>query len=209
MVCKLQFSSKYLLIVSSSEIIKQTQNHCDHHPASYLAYFYFSFTQEGKRDSFLRSVISQLLHRMSILPKAIRDLHSKYQSLQPSGEALENALRSLITDSGNIFIIIDAIDECPEGPERNLFLASINRIHAWDIPNLHLLVTSRKIADIEYTLVPISKHGLRPPISITEKVDSDIRIHVRNQLETRELKRWPQDVKQEIEDCLVEGAKGM
>lgn len=136
-------------------------------------------------------------------------MHSKYQSLQPSGEALENALHALITDSGNIFVIVDAIDECPEGPERDRLLASINRIQKWALPSLHLLVTSRKIADIEDTLIPLSEHGLLTPISITEKVDSDIRLYIKNQLETRNLQIWPQGIKQEIEDRLAEGAKGM
>lgn len=110
---------------------------------------------------------------------------------------------------GNIFILIDALDECPQRDnERQEVLDLIKEMKSWSTSNLHLLVTSRKEVDIEETLVDILT---LPPISIQgSQVAADIDLFVDYQLKTiSQLKRLPQDLKLEIKDALVNGANGM
>lgn len=114
-------------------------------------------------------------------------------------------LHDVIEQVGEVFIIADAIDECPEGPERDQVLTSIDKINGWVFSNRHFLVTSRKCSDIEEKLSASAN-----TISITEIVDSDILLYIQNQLQgRRKLSRWPQDAKDKIEERLAEGANGM
>jgi len=76
------------------------------------------------------------------------------------------------------------------------------------LPNLHILVTSRREPDITEkssplaTILPISIQG--------EGVENDIRFHVRMELAMDlSLKKWRPQIKVEIGGALVKGANGM
>jgi hypothetical protein len=111
-------------------------------------------------------------------------------------------------DLEDVFIVIDALDECAKGGEREELLALIEEIHAWSLLNIHLLVTSRPEPDIKAVLMPLVESQA---ISIQgSQVASDINLHIRDQLSADpKLKRWPSEVKAEIEKALEAGAKGM
>jgi hypothetical protein len=109
----------------------------------------------------------------------------------------------------SIFIVIDALDECSRlDNERQEVLDLINEMGRWSHKSLHLLVTSRKEADIEETLRHLLTH---PPISIQgSQVAADIELFIDNRLETgSKFKRLPPDLKLEIRAALVKGANGM
>lgn len=103
-----------------------------------------------------------------------------------------------------VFFLFDALDECKEREE---LLALIETIVEWDVENLHLLATSRGEKDIEESLKPI----LTDEICIQSAlVNADIHTHIRERLQNdAKLKKFPADVKQEIETTLMEGAQEM
>jgi ankyrin repeat domain-containing protein 50 len=111
----------------------------------------------------------------------------------------------------DIFIITDALDECPKhgGRElRNDLLGLITEIKSWSLSNIHLLVTSREESDIREALTPLLTTSA---ISIQGcEVEADIKKHIEYQLATDpKLKGWSKDLKTRIEATLVKGANGM
>jgi ankyrin repeat domain-containing protein 50 len=135
--------------------------------------------------------------------EAARAVHrGDYQ--KPTIRGLATTVRSMIDAFENCYIIINALDECPE---REDLLAWIDEILSWNSSKIHLLVTSRELPDIEESLADsVSDH-----ISLSGKeVDDDIRLHIQHQLmNDARLRKWPEDVRGEIEMTLVEGANGM
>lgn len=118
---------------------------------------------------------------------------------------------ALTEDLDDIFIIADALDECPkneEGRLRQEFLELITEVNAWSRSKIHLLVTSRPEPDVKEVLTPLVTTRA---ISIQgSQVKSDIQLYIRSQLLTDpKLKLWPSEVKKEMEKTLVAGADGM
>ncbi len=87
-----------------------------------VAFSYFDFMDSSKQD--FRGVLSSLLTQLSAQSDAccgvLEDMYSKHDagSKEPSEDALRECLMSMLTleDQGPIFIILDAIDECPTAP---------------------------------------------------------------------------------------------
>jgi len=194
--------------ILSSTIIQYLLDHCHQRPRSAVLYFYFDFNESGKQrhENMIRSLITQL----SVCQKSISDsLDSLYNSgRQPTNKGLLDTLHSIITASNEVFIILDALDECTERPE---LLSDIEEIMKWQDIRLHVLVTSRREVDIEESLEPLCDEETSICIQ-SALVDADIRTYVHDRLsEDRSFKRWRNQpkVQQEIETELMEKAKGM
>jgi trehalose-6-phosphatase len=117
-------------------------------------------------------------------------------------------LWKVVEEFDHVFIVIDALDECPKNERREQLLAVITDIHSRSLDNIHVLVTSRREPDIEETLLPLLR---TPAISLQgSHVDLDIKLHISSQLSTDlKLKKWPDEIKAEIESALISGANGM
>ena len=116
-------------------------------------------------------------------------------------------LQSVFKLSGQTFLVIDALDECPiddEDKRRNKVLALLAELSEWAVPNLHVLVTSRKEPDIDEALAPLVSFS---SMSIqTNQVQPDIYKYIKSQLANDvRLKKF----KEEIENTLFEQAHGM
>jgi hypothetical protein len=130
--------------------------------------------------------------------------HSQDGQQQPTTEGLVLTLQQMLRDFNQIFIILDALDECREREE---LLGLIENIVNCELEMLHLLVTSRRENDIEETLTPLVTGQICIQSAL---VDADIRIHIREQLQNdTKLKRWPENVRIEIEKTLMDRANGM
>jgi hypothetical protein len=154
-------------------------------------------------------VLAQLANQKQIIPDSLQSLYNGYQHGQPPTADLRKALQSVLKLPGQTFIIADALDECPSnGTERVELCELLTEFSRWALPNLHILVTSRREPDINEALSTLVTF---PPIYIqSEQVDADIRLHVRTKLANDpRLKKWSLQIKKEIEDTLVEGADGM
>ncbi len=107
------------------------------------------------------------------------------------------------------FLIIDALDECPNNSgEREELCSALAKMKEWSASNLHILVTGRREADLIEPLDPLCTTD---PIYIQgAAVQSDIRKFVRSQLtQNKRLRTWSAETQDEIEQTLVEGANGM
>jgi len=77
----------------------------------------------------------------------------------------------------------------------------------WGSKSLHLLVTSREERDIKDALESL----VTSEICIEDAaVNADIQVYIRERLQNDpKLKKWPSPVQIEIEQALMQGARGM
>jgi len=173
-----------------------------------MAYFYFDFKDKGRRgyDDLIRSFNKQFSGYFPKLPDTLNKLYSDHGNgkRQPGKDSLMATLKSMFDNFGNAYIIIDALDECPD---RSKVLSVIKQILEWEIAGLHVLATSRTELDIEEELAPLTQYLVDAHSTL---VDTDIRIYICQKLQTApRLKKWPKNVQNEIESALMGGAHGM
>ena len=171
-------------------------------------YFYFDFQVRQKQtfESFLRSLLVQLISRA---PKSLVSLkqliaaHDDGRSTPSRGSLLE-AFRQAVVNVGVVYLVLDALDECTD---RSILLQSLEECCRWGLPSLHIVTTSRKETDIEDCLMKLATYKVCLEESV---VDSDIRSFVQEQIQKDpELLIWPSDIRALIESTLLEGANGM
>ncbi|KAH9203372.1 ankyrin repeat-containing domain protein [Leptodontidium sp. 2 PMI_412] len=158
-------------------------------PTVAIAYFYFDFndTEKQRHDKFTHSLIEQLAWQSAKALACLESLFSHCQDgkQQPTQDALEVALQQIK-------------GRTPTSVKEPYFLGA---------GNLHVLATSRRERDIEETLESLTTSEICLQSAL---VDNDIRTHLSERLQNdSRLKRWPANVRGEIKDTLMEGARGM
>jgi ankyrin repeat domain-containing protein 50 len=179
-----------------------------------LGYFYFSFSDPAKQnaENMLRSIIKQLCGRRPDEPEALAKL-VRYRdvNLQPDLESLINAFNESTFGFARVYVIIDALDECPLG-QRSKLLDVLQTIKTFGLDNLHILYTSRAEADIESRFrSSVSRHEITR-IDLEKRrreVNEDIRTYIDKELESSEFCSWPADIKARARKALIEKAHGM
>ena len=196
--------------VLSSTIIENVLGQTHTKPDSAVLYFYFDFNDAEKQQSekMIRSLICQL--SMYCADSVLHNLYSSCSNgrRQPSGEVLLNTLHQMMTSLRDIYVILDALDECAE---RSQLLTDLEEVLSWKDANLHMLNTSRRELDIEEALTPMSDRRNRIAIQ-GARVDADIGTYIHKRLQIdRKFKRWQKhpNVQTEIEDTLTRKADGM
>lgn len=182
-------------------------------PTHSLAYFYCSFTDTKKQNShdLISSLLAQLVRKLPDISITLQQLHGQYREAKPQMDVIKAELHSILKLSGQTFLVIDALDECPIGDEnrsRAKVLALLTELWRWPLPNLHVLVTSRNEPDIGKALAPLRNFS---SLSIqASQVQPDIHKYINSQLANDlELNKWPSSTKTEIEITLSVEACGM
>jgi hypothetical protein len=158
----------------------------------------------------IRSLIVQLSQQCVKIPATLETLHSSCENgqRQPPLYALLEVLQDTIHQFPQVYIVLDALDECID---RAKLMSILEGIAGWQLDKLHLLVTSRKERDIESSLECLVED--RNVICLQSKlVDEDIRRYVHQRLSTdKGLKKWQRDpdIVREIDTALMKGAQGM
>jgi len=140
---------------------------------------------------------------------------------RPELRALEMVLLATIHRYSFVYLVIDALDECPAAnSQRKILMESLSRIYR-ELPNgSMLLCTSRREPDIETSIgtwlcspPPIAKalrHGIAMNLAESKaQVDCDIAIYIDSTLGSSEYSSWPQKLKTEAKAALMAGADGM
>ncbi len=179
-------------------------------PKSAVLFFYFDFNDAEKQrhEKMIRSLICQLSKYFAI--SVLQDLYASCLdgNRQPTREMLLSTLRQMVNSLENIYMILDALDECVD---RDELLEHLKQILLWEDVNLHVLATSRREQDIEDALTPLTDTQTRISIQ-SNLINADIRTYVHDRLQAdRKLKRWQKnpEVQREIEDALMMKAHGM
>ena len=195
-----------------STIIQRTESYCQPRPSSVLLYFYFDFNdiEKQQHEKMIRSLIIQLSSQCVNMPHILESLYSSCRNgeREPGYESLLATLQQMMRCFEEMYLVLDALDECSERQE---LLLGINEFTCWKDVNLHILTTSRREKDIEESLEPLcddhGKIGIQSAL-----VNHDIRAYIQSRLQTdRDLKRWQDKpkIQLEIENTLMEKADGM
>jgi hypothetical protein len=128
--------------------------------------------------------------------------HSKKQT-RPTLNELSKLLQLEVRRISEVFIVIDALDECPESNgTRDSFVAEIRKLQ----PTTHLLITSRHISTIEREFEKAAQVEIRAS-------DKDVRIYLEGRIESEgrlvRLVKADAALQATIANTIVENAKGM
>jgi hypothetical protein len=198
--------------ILSSTIIEDLLYHCHRDPAMVVIYFYFDFNDVEKQqyEKMLCSLIIQLSLRCTSTSRVLAALFSScmHGERQPTSDVLLITLQQMIRGFDEIFVVLDALDECKE---RRELLKDIDKIARWKMGKLHILTTSRREKDIDELLDSLVNDERKFCIQ-NELVNDDIRAYIQKRLQgDPNLKRWRNkpEVQQEIETNLMGKAGGM
>ncbi|KAI0479765.1 ankyrin repeat-containing domain protein [Xylaria cf. heliscus] len=187
-----------------------------------LFYFFFTFSDTSKQDfaDALRSLVIQLYFKKHDVRDHLDSLFDSCQNgkSQPSLKMLLETFHCMARQAGEIWIVLDALDECPtlikdptgnKHPRKKL-LSWLEDLWSSDI-NIHLLVTSRPEQDIKETFEHCSQW--KSFISLqTDLVRNDIRTYI--QTRVRDQREWKRsylcpELQDKIERELIKKADGM
>lgn len=163
----------------------------------------------------LASLAKQLCSRRPDTPQPIKSLSEfKEKGHRPDTETLEAILTSVARGFSTVYIVIDALDECPplEGERRRL-LGSLRQIMTAASVNLHIFCTSRREADIDSAmtiLLPVPLKVAMIDLTVRRNIlDHDIGLFIDLTLSSDECRSWPDNIKAEARQSLIERADGM
>jgi hypothetical protein len=157
---------RLLIYSTSSAIIEDIRVICAAGLAS-VAYYYFDFYDVKKQDryGFLSSLLFQLAAKLNAYYGILSRLYEDNAggTTMPTHSALLKCLKDMLSLPGQapIFIIVDALDECPNFSGRPLsareeVLELMEELVDLKLPGLHLCVASRPEIDIQMVLEPLT-----------------------------------------------------
>ena len=183
-----------------------------------LAFFYCDFREDQKKSlrGLLTSLLVQLCHQSDTYCDTLSRFYSEHDkgSRHPNDDALAECLVNLLKLHGlaPVYIIIDALDECPNtsgvASPRDEVLNFIEELINSQTPNLRICVTSRPETDIKDVLNPLIFCSVSLHDESGQK--KDINDYINSVINTnRKNKRWKPDDKQLVIDVFSRKADGM
>ncbi|KAL8966530.1 MAG: hypothetical protein Q9183_003335 [Haloplaca sp. 2 TL-2023] len=196
----------------SATILDHVFEYCSLLGSRAVLYFYFDF-RDGRRQqhqAMIYSFVSQLSLQSDGLMEDLLKLYSDcYDGLnEPQCKDLIVILRQAFFKFQNIYIILDALDECDQLQE---LLDTVEQITKWESANTHVLITSRQDRNIKECLTLVNGDTRQTCIQ-SKAVEEDIRRYILHNLNTNpRLRRWRQNtsMRKEIESVLTSKADGM
>jgi len=183
-----------------------------------MAYYYFDFRDVKKQDcdGLLSSLVLQLSAESDSCYNILSQLYSDNSRgiRKPSINALKKCLKDMLglPGQGPIYIIVDALDECPNFPgrpsARGKVLDLVEELVDLNLPNVHLCVASRPEMDIRSVLEQSTtlKMSLDDEIGQKEDIIRYIESVVRSD---RSMRRWKEEDKRFVIDTLSYKSDGM
>ncbi|KAJ7582108.1 ankyrin repeat-containing domain protein [Mycena floridula] len=193
--------------ILGSRVIDHLQKHCLG-PGVGLAYIFFRYNEANTQDvkALVASILRQLLIG-NIIPDWLKPLYDSFKDERPLSQDLNTlvkALGSQIHSYSNVYLVVDAFDECSEDIRED-FLSRLRPLT--DSNRFHILVTSRPLLSIESQFENDQRINVRAH-------DNDVRVHILDQI--RKHKRLEKLVKggqagfeDEMVRKIIEKAAGM
>jgi hypothetical protein len=185
-----------------------------------VAYHYFDFKDASKRH--VRGLLASLLFQLSGDSTYCRHILTRLYdacrngSEQPSDSALAKCLENMVAHPRQlpIFVIIDALDECPNitgtPSAREGVLDFLEDLVVSSKPNLFVCVTSRPEQDIQTVLNPLISASCHIALHEESGQREDINNYVRAFVYTdRAMRRWKEEDKELVINTLSGLSSGM
>ena len=185
-----------------------------------MAYFDFDFRDTDKQNlhNLLPSLLTQLSARSDNRCEILACLYKAHDngSSKPSTSTMVGCLREMlaIPGQGPIYIILDALDECPNTfgipSPRKQVLDLLKDLVGLRLSDLHICVTSRPEIDIRVALEPLAFR----PVSLHAQSgqQKDIEDYIRSVVyadSDTAMRRWRSKDKELVIETLTERADGM
>ncbi len=183
-----------------------------------MAYYYFDFRDFKKQDCYglLSSLVSQLSADSDACFNILSKLYSEniHGARKPVIDALKECMTNMLNlpGQGPIYIIVDALDECPNFPGRPSarfeVLELVEELFNLKLPNVHLCVASRPEIDMRFVLEPLTtlKISLHDEIGQKDDIIRYIKFVVRSD---RTMRRWREEDQNLVIETLSDNANGM
>jgi hypothetical protein len=183
-----------------------------------MAYYYFDFRDVKKQDCYglLSSLISQLSAESDPCYNILSKLYSDNirGTRKPDIDSLKECMTHMLNlpAQGPVYIIVDALDECPNFPgrpsAREEVLDFIEELVNLELPNVHLCVASRPEVDIRIVLEPLTSLRISLHDEIGQK--KDIIEYIKSVVHSdRRMRRWREEDQNLVIDTLSDKADGM
>lgn len=201
----------------SSAVIEDLKSVCAADKSYRLAYFYFTFRDPQTQSTI--TCLSSILHQICPSAEIPKDLETLYDNCEkesrraPTLSEIRSLLTSRIQEIKKLFIVLDALDECPndiEGLQRAQILEWILAISATH-PNVQLLFTSRNDPGASDIADVVRSHPKLIEVAVdTTKTHDDICLHLSKQFDSnRKLRKMNENSTVDIPAVLLEKAGGM
>jgi hypothetical protein len=205
------------MLFNSSSIIEEVHNICQTGLAT-VSFFYFDFRYRGNQE--VRHLLSAILIQLSDQSNKYYDIlstlftdHSR-GSRQPSEHALIECLMSMLKLSGQgaLYLIIDALDECPNSSgyptQREQVLVIMQDLIDLQLPHVHFCITSRLEIDIRDILEPLAVYNV--PLHEQAGQNQDIVDYISHFVRSDpRVRRWREKDKKLVIETLTKKAGGM
>jgi hypothetical protein len=209
------FSPRRAHALTSSTIIQDLWSMCQTGSAN-LAFFYFDHRDAAKVDarSLLSSLLVQLSNQSDRFYEVLSTLYMAHDrgSRQPGEDELMQCLRDMISQGKlPVYIIVDALDECPESSGLASPRAGVLEIIRGLIdmyPRVQICIASRPEMDIRRVLEPLTRYfvSLDECDGQREDIAEYVKFVVHSDSRMRE---WPEEDKILVIDTLIRDCGGM
>ena len=153
----------------------------------------------------LGSLLQQLTRQSGAISEDIKLCHKNHarSGTHPSLNETAGLLGSQVEKFDSVYIVIDALDECPEQDQtRKSFVAEVCGL----LPKVRLMVISRDIPSIENMFKQATRLEIRA-------YDEDVKNFIESQMEQRDelvdLLEGQDDVRSRIVSTVMEKTNGM
>lgn len=194
--------------VLCSTVIQNVLCHKRSNPRIGVAFFYFTFNDESKRDAsaMLRALLLQLSDQRQDGQADLVKLYDSHKTGTIPLPVLIIYLRRSIERFRDVFIMLDALDESPRDGPREHVLDTLEAMRNWGLQGLHLFYTSRNEPDINerFDLSTNQQFAMQSP-----GIDQDIADFILSRLDTsRSLQKWRKH-RDKIQESLAKRANGV
>lgn len=198
--------------VICSTVIQYTFSQWSMMPNMGIAFFYFSSSKESKQGAL--AMISSLLLQLDKQKRPMDFEHdvslSCYERFQPDTpleDELLQCLQAIIRRfQYGAYIFLDGLDENLFGKKQAGVLATLEKMRRWNLPNLHIFITSCNKSDIRASIKPSFHEEVAFEIQAAKL---DIGNFISSQLNNNiELQKW-KGYQDTIQQVLTESSQGM
>ena len=164
----------------------------------------------------LSSLVIQLCRESDNYSEILSSRYSEHGNgtRQPSEEVLIQCLKYMlkVPNQGEIYIVVDALDECPIFPgyptPREQVLAILRELVVLRLPHVHFCFTSRPEVDVRNVMEGLAVHNVSLHQQVGQSQDISDYIEFIFSSDSR-IQRWKEEDKQLAKDTLLRGARGM
>lgn len=180
-------------------------------PAPYigLAFIYCNHKEYLAQniEYFLGAIVRQLVERRQAISKEVHTLYKKHcgKETNPSCEEYVDLLRSLVQECSEVYVVIDALDECIDKNGRMIWNSLLSKLKS-TVSNLRLLYTSRHMEDIAGTLSGSARIDIR---ASEADIQAYVQAYIRSEESLLEICQQDLDLQDKIPQAIASKAEGM